>query len=262
MNDLILSEYAGGVARLTLNRPSVLNAFTLPMARELQAALDDIATRPDVRAVLLTGAGRAFCAGQDLSSVSFEPGVPLPDLGNVVRDQYNPIVQRMRALEKPIVCAVNGVAAGAGANIAFATDIVLASSEASFIQSFTKIGLVPDSGGSFWLPRLAGHARASALLLLGDKLGAVEAKDWGLIWQVYPPSELMPRAVALAESLAAQPTRALGLTKRLIDASYTNDLPAQLALEESLQREVGTTSDFKEGVLAFLEKRRPVFTGR
>jgi 2-(1,2-epoxy-1,2-dihydrophenyl)acetyl-CoA isomerase len=262
MTALILTEYANGVARLTLNRPDVLNAFTLEMARALQAILDDAASRADVRAVLLTGAGRGFCAGQDLAAVSFAPDAPSPDLGSFVRDQYNPIVRRMRAMEKPIVCAVNGVAAGAGANIALAADVVIASSDASFIQSFTKIGLVPDSGGSFWLPRLIGHARASALLLLGDKLTATQARDWGLIWQVVEPASLLTTATALAESLATQPTRALGLTKRLIDASYSNDLAAQLALEEAMQRAAGQTADFKEGVLAFIEKRRPTFLGR
>jgi 2-(1,2-epoxy-1,2-dihydrophenyl)acetyl-CoA isomerase len=262
MTALILTEYVNGVARLTLNRPDVLNAFTLEMARALQAILDDAASRADVRAVLLTGAGRGFCAGQDLAAVSFAPDAPSPDLGLFVRDQYNPIVRRMRAMEKPIVCAVNGVAAGAGANIALAADVVIASSDASFIQSFTKIGLVPDSGGSFWLPRLIGHARASALLLLGDKLTATQARDWGLIWQVVEPASLLTTATALAESLATQPTRALGLTKRLIDASYSNDLAAQLALEEAMQRAAGQTADFKEGVLAFIEKRRPTFLGR
>jgi 2-(1,2-epoxy-1,2-dihydrophenyl)acetyl-CoA isomerase len=262
MTRSIRVERANGVERLTLNRPDVLNAFTLGMARELQAALDAAATAPEVRAIFLTGEGRGFCAGQDLAAVPFAPDQPMPDLGDTVHQQYNPIVSRLRTIEKPVVCAVNGVAAGAGANIAFACDIVLASKDASFIQSFTKIGLVPDSGGSFWLPRLVGQARASALMLLGDKVGAVQARDWGMIWDVCEPAELMTTAIALAERLATQPTRALGLVKRMLNATWNNDLGAQLAVEEALQREAGHSTDFREGVQAFLEKRRPVFTGR
>lgn len=259
---LILSERLGAVLRLTLNRPEVLNAFTLEMARELQAQLQVAASDDTIRAVVLTGSGRGFCAGQDLASVPMGDGQPMPDLGNVVRDQYNPIVTQIRQLEKPVVCAVNGVAAGAGANLALACDIVLASSEASFIQSFTKIGLVPDSGGTFFLPRLVGMARATGLLLLGDKLSAAQALEWGVIWQVWPASEVADKALALATMLAAQPTRAFALTKQLLNASLTHDLATQLAMEERLQRTVGTTADFKEGVAAFLEKRKPVFVGR
>lgn len=258
---LILSERLGAVLRLTLNRPEVLNAFTLEMARRLQELLAGAAADQGVRAVLITGGGRGFCAGQDLASVPIGDGQPLPDLGNTVRDQYNPIVKQLRQMDKPVVCAVNGVAAGAGANLALACDIVLASSEASFIQSFTKIGLVPDSGGTYLLPRLIGMARTTGLMLLGDKLSAAQALDWGLIWQVCPPGELAERALALATTLAAQPTRAFGLTKQLLNASFGNDVTQQLALEEELQRAAGKTTDFREGVTAFLEKRKPVFTG-
>ena len=261
MSSFVVQEHVGSVLRLTLNRPDVLNAFNLEMAQELQRALDVAASDAGVRALLLTGAGRGFCAGQDLASVPMGEGQPMPDLGNFVRDQYNPIVSRIRALEKPVVCAVNGVAAGAGANLAFACDIVLASSRASFIQSFAKIGLIPDSGGTFTLPRLVGHARAAALMMLGDKLSAADAQSWGMIWKVCEAEHLMAEADALAESLAAQPTRALGLIKRLLNASAANSLDDQLSLEEALQREAGNTADFREGVAAFLEKRTPLFRG-
>jgi 2-(1,2-epoxy-1,2-dihydrophenyl)acetyl-CoA isomerase len=259
---MILTQREGAVLRVTLNRPEVLNAFNLEMARQLRRILEAADDDAEVRAVLLTGSGRGFCAGQDLASVPLDDAAPRPDLGRVVHEQYNPIVTRIRSMAKPVVCAVNGVAAGAGANLAFACDLVLASSEASFIQSFTRIGLVPDSGGTWILPRLVGIARASGLLLLGDKLSAAEAKEWGLVWRVCEPAELSEAASALARHLATQPTRALALTKRLLNASYTNTLEAQLALEENLQREAGYSADFKEGVRAFLEKRKPAFIGR
>ncbi|MCC6317610.1 MAG: 2-(1,2-epoxy-1,2-dihydrophenyl)acetyl-CoA isomerase [Gemmatimonadaceae bacterium] len=259
---MLRTERHGGVLRLTLDRPDVLNAFNLDMARALQAALDDAAADATIRAVVLTGSGRGFCAGQDLASVPMGEGQPRPDLGDVVKAQYNPIVTRLRALEKPVVCAVNGVAAGAGANIAFACDIVLASSEASFIQSFTKIGLVPDSGGTWLLPRLVGLARASSLMLLGEKITAAQARDLGLVWKVCAADTLLDDAMALAGQLATQPTRAFALTKRLLNASFDHDLATQLNMEESLQREAGHTADFVEGVQAFRQKRAPVFEGR
>lgn len=259
---LLLIDRQPGVLCLTLNRPEVLNAFNLALARELQAALEDAATDATVRAVVLTGSGRGFCAGQDLASVPMGDGIPMPDLGDAVREQYNPIIARIRTLEKPVICAVNGVAAGAGANLALACDIVLAATEASFIQSFTKIGLVPDSGGSYLLPRLVGMARASALTLLGEKISATQARDWGLIWQVCDGGTVLQQAMTLAATLATQPTRAFALTKQLLNASFDNDLETQLAMEEDLQREAGKTEDFMEGVQAFLQKRKPAFEGR
>ena len=254
-------EVKGGVQVITLNRPEVLNSFHLPMAREVQDALAVAAADDAIRAVLLTGEGRGFCAGQDLAAVSLDD-LPKSDLGETVRAQYNPIIRAIRRLEKPVVCAVNGVAAGAGANLAFACDLVFASTEASFIQSFCRIGLIPDSGGSFFLPRLVGLARASGLALLGGKVGAAQARDWGLIWETCEPAALMPRAMEVAADLATQPTRGFGLTKQAFNESLMNDLDAQLDLEADLQGEAGRTTDFAEGVSAFRAKRPPVFRGQ
>ena len=254
-------EVKDGVQVITLNRPEVLNSLHLPMAREIQDALGVAAADDNIRAVLLTGEGRGFCAGQDLAVVPLD-AISSADLGETVRAQYNPIIRAIRRLEKPVVCAVNGVAAGAGANIAFACDLVFASTEASFIQSFCRIGLIPDSGGTFFLPRLVGLARASGLALLGGKLGAMEAKEWGLVWETCEPAALMPRAMEVATSLAAQPTRGFGLTKQAFNESLINDLDAQLDLEADLQAEAGRTEDFVEGVEAFRAKRSPVFKGR
>jgi 2-(1,2-epoxy-1,2-dihydrophenyl)acetyl-CoA isomerase len=257
----IEQEQADGVLTLTLNRPDVLNAFNAEMASALQQQLAAAASNAEVRAVLLTGAGRGFCAGQDLASVpNAEPGAY--DIGSIVRAQYNPLIRAIRDLEKPVVCAVNGVAAGAGANLALACDIVLAAREANFIQAFARIGLIPDSSGTYFLPRLAGLARATGMMFLGDKIPADQAREWGLIWQVVDGAELMPKARDLARQLAQWPTRAFGLTKRALNASLSNDLNAQLDLEESLQREAGRTHDFAEGVRAFLAKRPPAFEGR
>lgn len=261
MTALILEERLGAVQRLTLHRPDVLNAFNLQMARELQAALDAAAADPGIRAIVLTGAGRGFCAGQDLAAVSLDAAEQV-DLTQFIRDQYNPVITRLREIPKPVIAAVNGVAAGAGANIALACDIVIASAAASFIQSFTKIGLVPDSGGTWTLPRLVGFARASALMLLGDKVSAAQAREWGMIWQVCEPDQLQDEAVRLATTLAGQPTLAFGLTKQLLNAALQQDLRAQLALEEQLQGDAGRSHDFIEGVRAFREKRSPQFTGR
>lgn len=247
---------------ITLNRPEVLNSFNLPMARELQDALAVAAADDAIRAVLLTGEGRGFCAGQDLSAVPLDDEASRPDLGDTVRAQYNPVIRAIRRLEKPVVCAVNGVAAGAGANLALACDIVIASTEASFIQSFCRIGLIPDSGGTFLLPRLVGLARASGLVLLGGKVSAGQARDWGLIWETSEPAGLMPRALEMATSLATQPTRGFGLTKQALNQSLVNDLDAQLDLEADLQAEAGRTADFAEGVAAFRAKRAPEFRGR
>ena len=257
-------EYAvaDGVAEITLNRPTVLNAFTQPMARELQDALARAAGDAAVRAVLLTGAGRGFCAGQDLAEAVPPDGSPPPPIEGIVRGSYNPVVRAIRTLAKPVVAAVNGVAAGAGANLALACDIVIAADTANFIQSFAKIGLVPDTGGTYTLPRLVGMARATALAMLGDKLSAADAQAAGMIWRVAPAATLMEEARALARHLAQQPTRGLGLIKRALAASPDNTLEAQLELEADLQAEAAATADFAEGVAAFMGKRAPAFTGR
>lgn len=258
----ILFDIEQGVARLTLNRPDVLNSFNRAMARELCDALAAIARDDSVRAVLLTGAGRGFCAGQDLAEASPRPDGSLPDLGDFVRDGYNPIIRAIRTLEKPVVCAVNGVAAGAGANLAFACDIILAARDASFIQSFAKIGVIPDSGGTFILPRIVGLQRATALTMLAEKINAEQALAWGLIYRVVEPPGLADAAFTTASHLATQPTRGLGLIKRAFNRSLGVDLDAQLDYEEELQREAGHTADYAEGVRAFLEKRKPKFEGR
>ena len=265
-HEYLTSELAGGVLTITLQRPDVLNSFHRPMARELQQALAAAAADPAVRAVVLTGAGRAFCAGQDLAE-AVPPGAaagsePLPDVGQIVHDSYNPIVRAIRALDKPVVCAVNGVAAGAGANIALACDIVYAAESASFIQAFARIGLIPDSGGTWLLPRLVGRARATAMMMLGERVTAAQAHAIGLIHEVVPDAALHDVAAGVAAKLAAMPTRAFALMKRALDASETNGLDAQLALEEELQREAGRTADYLEGVRAFLEKRQAQFVGR
>jgi 2-(1,2-epoxy-1,2-dihydrophenyl)acetyl-CoA isomerase len=251
-----------GVARLTLYRPDVLNSFNRQMARELCDALAAVAANAELRAVLLTGAGRAFCAGQDLAEAAPHPDGSLPDLGEFVRDGYNPIVRAIRTLEKPVVCAVNGVAAGAGANLALACDIVFAATDASFIQSFAKIGVIPDSGGTFLLPRIVGLQRASVLTMLAEKVSAEQAHEWGMVYRVVDAPVLLETAFATAVYLATQPTRGLGLIKRAFNRSLGVDLDAQLDLEESLQREAGQTADYAEGVRAFLEKRKPRFEGR
>jgi 2-(1,2-epoxy-1,2-dihydrophenyl)acetyl-CoA isomerase len=256
----ILTETREGVSIITLNRPDVLNSFHRPMARELRAAVDAAAADHAVRAVLLTGAGRAFSAGQDLAE-AMPAGGALPDLGDFVRDSYNPVVRAIRGIEKPVVCAVNGAAAGAGANIALACDIVVAAEDAVFIQSFAKIGVIPDSGGTFLLPRIVGLQRAAAMTMLAEKVPAGRAKEWGMIYDVMPPHLLMEGAFGIARSLATQPTRAIGMIKRAFNHSLGIDFDAQLDYEEALQREAGRSADYAEGVTAFLEKRRPEFRG-
>ncbi len=255
-------EVKDGVARITLHRPDVLNSFNTAMARELRGALDEAAGAPDVRALLLTGEGRAFCAGQDLAEIAPADGSKGPELSAVLEQNYNPIVRRLVALEKPVVCAVNGVAAGAGANLALACDIVLAAKNANFIQAFVNIGLVPDSGGTYFLPRLVGLPRARALMMLGEKISAEQALGFGMIWAVHEPEQLMAEAEALATRMAAMPTTAIGLIKRATNASLASDLDAQLDRERDLQALAGRSHDYAEGVKAFQEKRKPRFTGR
>lgn len=257
----ILVDNRGAWRILTLNRPDRMNAFTAEMHRTLAEAFDEAAADQGCRAVLLTGAGRGFCAGQDLSEVAAADGAA-PDLGITIESFYNPLVRRIRALQKPVICAVNGTAAGAGANIALACDIVLAARSAKFIQSFAKIGLVPDSGGTWLLPRLVGEARARGLALLGEPLPAETAADWGLIWRAVDDDRLRPEAEALAARLATEPTQGFALTKQAFDHAAANTLDAQLDLERDLQRKAGRTPDYAEGVDAFMEKRAPVFTGR
>ena len=258
MEPLLVSLDAG-VLRLTLNRPDTLNAFTIAMTQALAAAFARAEADGAVRCVLVTGAGRGFCAGQDLTERDMS--AKEIDLGGGLDARYNPLIRRMRALEKPIVCAVNGVAAGAGANFALACDLVLAARSAAFIQAFVRIGLVPDCGGSYFLPRLAGTQRAMALAMTGDRLSAEDAERWGVIWKCVEDSDLKSESEKISLSLAAGPTRSLGLIKRAIYASAGNSLAAQLDLERDLQREVGKGKDYREGVAAFLEKRKPAFTG-
>jgi len=255
-------EIADGCAVVTLNRPDRLNSFNPEMHQRLRDALDEIERQDDLRAVLLTGAGRAFCSGQDLAERRATPDSPPPDLGASLDANFNPLVRRLRALPKPIVCAVNGVAAGAGANIALACDVVLAARSASFIQAFCKLGLVPDSGGTYFLPRLVGGARAMGLALLGDRLTAEDAERMGLIWKCVDDARLAADSRALAGHLATQPTRGLAAIKRALQASALNSLDQQLDLERDLQRALGRTADYREGVTAFFEKRPPRFAGR
>ncbi len=262
MSTSILVSVEAGVQRITLNRPDKLNAFNPEMHGMLRAALAQADSDLAIRCVLLTGAGRGFCAGQDLSEREVKSGDAPLDLSVTISSYYNPLVRRMRALPKPIVCAVNGVAAGAGASLALACDLVLAARSASFIQAFARIGLVPDSGGTYFLPRLVGRARAMGLALLGDKLAAEDAERWGLIWKCVDDDKLAEEAAKLAQTLACGPTRGYGLIKRALEASTDNTLDAQLELERDLQREAGFSDDYREGVAAFLAKRKPEFKGR
>ena len=243
---------------IKLNRPEVFNSFNKEMAFELQEILDNCEKNSSVRSILLTGEGKAFCAGQDLQELTAPDG---PKLSDIVREHYNPIIKRIRSIEKPIVCAVNGVAAGAGANIALACDITIAGESVAFIQAFSKIGLIPDSGGTFFLPRSIGMQKATALMMLADKVMAADAEKMGMIYKVCADESLVEETLKVAKKLAALPTIGFGLTKRALNKSITNDLTAQLALEDELQTAAGKTYDYNEGVAAFLEKRKPKFKG-
>ncbi|MBY4898247.1 2-(1,2-epoxy-1,2-dihydrophenyl)acetyl-CoA isomerase PaaG [Cupriavidus sp. AU9028] len=256
----ILLAWHGDVAAITLNRPDKLNSFTREMHGALREALDRVEAG-GARALLLTGAGRGFCAGQDLADLDFTPG-SMTDLGQLIDTHFNPLIRRLQALPLPVIAAVNGTAAGAGANLALACDIVLAARSASFIQAFVRIGLVPDSGGTWFLPKRIGMARAMGLAMTGEKLSADEAEQWGLIWEAMDDPLLPEQAMALATQLAAQPTRALAAIKHAMHASATQGLDAQLDMERDLQRELGASHDYAEGVNAFLQKRPARFSGR
>ena len=256
----IINTIENGISKIILNRPEVLNSFNNKMANELRQALIEANEGKAIRAILITGSGKAFCAGQDLLEAA-PPGEDLADLGKIIDECYNPIIKLLRSIEKPIVCAVNGIAAGAGANIALACDIVVAAESAAFLQAFSKIGLVPDSGGTYFLPRLVGLPRAAALMMLGEKVSALDAVTMGMIYKVFPDADLENESLKLTAKLAALPTKALGLTKKALNQSFNNNLNQQLDLEKALQVEAGNTHDYKEGVTAFLEKRKPHFKG-
>jgi 2-(1,2-epoxy-1,2-dihydrophenyl)acetyl-CoA isomerase len=254
----ILFTIENGVAHITLNRPDKLNAFNRDMAILLQARLDECASLHEVRCVYLTGSGKGFSAGQDLAEVTDPQG---PTMSQILGDHYNPIVRKIRNMPKPVVAAVNGVAAGAGANIALCCDIVVAASSASFIQAFSRIGLIPDSGGTYFLPRLIGWQKASALAMLGDKVGAEEAEKLGMIYKVFADDIFSKETILLAEKLSVMPTRSLAMTKHALNYSFTQNFEEQLALEDKLQQEAALTYDYREGVEAFMQKRSPVFKG-
>lgn len=256
----IIKEIKDKTAYLTLNRPEVFNSFNREMALLLQSELDACENNPDIRAIVITGMGKAFCAGQDLKEVT-SPELN-PGFKKILEEHYNPIISRIRSIEKPVIGAINGVAAGAGANIALACDVVIASENASFIQAFSKIGLIPDSAGTFFLPRLIGFQKASALMMLGDKVSAQDAEKMGMVYKVISSENFLEEVNAIANTLANMPTKALGLTKRLLNQSITNSLEEQLDLESKLQIEAAQSEDYAEGVDAFVNKRKPEFKGK
>jgi 2-(1,2-epoxy-1,2-dihydrophenyl)acetyl-CoA isomerase len=254
-------EVVQAIATITLNRPDKLNSFTRVMHAELRQAMDTIEKETNIRCVVVQGAGRAFCAGQDLADLSFEPNA-MTDLGELIGNNFNPLIARLRSLPKPVVAKVQGIAAGAGANLALGCDLVIASQKASFLQAFVNIGLVPDTGGTLFLPEKVGVARALGLAMLGEKLSAEQAAEWGLIWQCVAPEALDSTVDALASKLAAMPTKALAAIKQTMYAASRNSLETQLTLEKDLQRELGQSYDYAEGVRAFLEKRAANFQGK
>ena len=258
MSTFIKTETDGSVMKITLNRPDKFNSFNREMALQLQSALDLANHDKKIRAIYLTGEGKAFCAGQDLSEAMDKSG---PGIERIVREHYNPIIVKIRTIEKPVICAVNGVAAGAGANIAFACDVVIAATSVAFIQAFSKIGLIPDSGGTFFLPRLIGFGKASALMMLGDKVSATDAEKMGMIYKVIDDANLHTEALAIAKTLADMPTKGIGLTKKLLNQSMSNSLEQQLRAEGDEQVIAAQSYDYNEGVNAFLEKRKPAFKG-
>jgi len=255
----LITSLNNGVFKITLNRPEVYNSFNQAMAFSLQKELDYCAQNDEIRTIIITGSGKAFCAGQDLSEATDPNG---PELESIVRDHYNPIILKIRSLEKPVIAAVNGVAAGAGANIALACDLTIAQENASFIQAFSKIGLIPDSGGTYFLPRIIGVQKALALMFTGDKISAKEAEELNMIYKCISEEEFEDFILKIAEKMAMMPTRAFGLTKKAVNQSLDNTLEEQLNLEEKLQTEAGKTEDFQEGVQAFLEKRKAKFKGK
>ena len=259
--ETIKYSLSDGVAELRLNRPQMLNSFNVQMHQEIRTVIDQVENDKTIRCLLLTANGRGFCAGQDLNDRAVAPGGEAPDLGASVEAYYNPLVRSLTGMPKPVVCAVNGVAAGAGANIALACDIVLAARSASFIESFCKIGVIPDSGGTWNLPRLVGLARARGLALTGEKISAEKAESWGMIWRCVDDEALMTEARALAKHLATQPTKGLGLIKQALLGSANKSLHEQLEVEKELMRTAGRTHDYQEGVAAFTQKRQPNFKG-
>lgn len=254
----VIFEQNGAIATITLNRPDKLNAFNREMALQFQEALRDC-QREDIRCVIITGAGKGFSAGQDLAEVIDPNG---PGMDKILSEQFNPVIQLIQQLQKPVIAAVNGVAAGAGANIALACDLVVAASSATFIQAFSKIGLIPDSGGTYFLPRLIGRQRATAIMMLGDKISAEQAEEWGMIYKSFEDTSFYAQVEQLASTLSAMPTKALAYTKKALQSSAENNLETQLRVEDKLQQQAAASADFQEGVLAFIEKRKPVFTGK
>ncbi|WP_126969559.1 enoyl-CoA hydratase-related protein [Gynurincola endophyticus] len=259
MESTIIKEINGSVGIIRLNRPTKLNAFIREKALLFQDVLEEFATDAVIRCIYITGNGKGFSAGQDLEEIIADDG---PTLAQILSEHYNPIIHKIRNIPKPVVAAVNGVAAGAGANIALACDIVIASENASFIQAFSKIGLIPDSGGTFFLPRLIGFQKASAIMMLGDKVSAIDAEKWGMIYKTLPADQFEEEALKIAHQLAAMPTKGLAHTKQALNQSMSNSLEEQLALEDKLQQTAATSKDHQEGVAAFLEKRAPNFTGQ